>query len=154
MGSDSHWHWLSQGSTESRGKRDFTSFAEDAINAVLGLLVAFLHLFSFQLSLLFLAFPKLAPKNAADGAHLKGECRAVTGSSPAAPRGSRDSPASRVPPQSHWPVSLAHRQSGLRAGSLSLPSPRGFHAAPSRTGLLHGHSGFREFFFPPSPHGG
>lgn len=62
----------SQGSTESRGKRDFTSFAEDAVNAVLGLLVAFLHLFSFQLSLLFLAFPKLAPQDAADGAHFGG----------------------------------------------------------------------------------
>lgn len=39
-----------------------------------------------------------------------GECRAVTGSSPAAPRGSRASPGSRVPPQSHWPVSLGHCQ--------------------------------------------
>lgn len=61
-----------QGSTESRGKWDFTSFAEDAVNAVFGLLVAFLHLLPFQLSLLFLAFPKFAPQDAADGAHFGG----------------------------------------------------------------------------------
>lgn len=62
----------SQGSTESGEKWDFTSFTEDAVNAVLGLLVAFLHLLPFQLGLLFLAFPKLAPQDAADGAHFGG----------------------------------------------------------------------------------
>lgn len=62
----------SQGSTERGGKWDFTSFTEDAVNAVLGLLVAFLHLLPFQLGLLFLAFPKLAPQDAADGAYFGG----------------------------------------------------------------------------------
>lgn len=50
----------------------FTSFTEDAVNAVLGLLVTFLHLLPFQLGLLFLTFPKLAAQDAADGAHFGG----------------------------------------------------------------------------------
>lgn len=83
-----------------------------------------------------------------------GECRAVTGSSSAAPRGSRAGPGSRVPHQCRWLVSLGRCQSGLREGSRPLPSPRGFHRAPSRTALQHGHSGSRETFFSPSPHGG
>lgn len=62
----------SQGSVESGGKWDFTSLAEDAINAVLGLLVTFLHLLPFQLGFLFLTFPKLAAQDAADGAHFGG----------------------------------------------------------------------------------
>lgn len=88
-----------------------------------------------------------------------GECRAVTGSSPAAPRGSRAGPGSRVPHQCHWPVSLGHCRSGLGEGSCPFPSPRDFHGAQARTGLQHGHSSSRESFFPesffaPSPHGG
>lgn len=66
------WHWPVPGLHRAWGKWDFTSFTEDAVNAVLGLLVAFLHLLPFQLGLLFLAFPKLAPQDAADGAYFGG----------------------------------------------------------------------------------
>lgn len=75
-----------------------------------------------------------------------GECRAVTGSSPAAPP--RLSGRSGEPSPPSVPVSLGRCQSGLREGSRPLQSPQGFHGAQSRTGLQHGHRGSRESFFP------
>lgn len=124
-GSDSHQHLglaLARRRAPRRGKQDFTSFAEDAINAVLGLLVAFLQLFSFQLSLLFLSFPKLAPQDAADGAHFRGGVQSCDRFVPSSPPRLWGRPGELSPHQCHClcPSATAGRDLG-KAAAVSHP---------------------------------